>query len=307
MAKIKEYLLEDTEAICELGRAISSPVRLEILRLLVESNLNIGEIARKMDLPQSSTAFHLKLLEKAGLARMEERPGNHGTMKVYSRKTDFANICLVPRNMDINEITRVEMPVGAYVDCSVWPTCGLCAPDGVIGMEDKEYSFYLGERSRAGLLWTSGGYVKYRFPNYLPPNRCPVSLKLSMEICSEAPGYAEGWKSDITMWVNEKECAMWTSTDDYGSRRGRLTPDFWGTGSTQFGVLVVWEIREDGSYVNRVKVSDINIQDLKLEEYPYIEMMIGNKEDAKYVGGFNLFGKTFGDYEQDILLELEYR
>ena len=144
MAKIKELLLEDTDEICELGKAISSPVRLKILSLLVESNLNIGEIAKKMNLPQSSTAFHLKMLEKADLVRMEERPGNHGTMKVYSQKTDFANICFLPRNMDINETARMEMPVGAYVDCAVYPTCGLCAVDGVIGMEDKEYSFYMG-------------------------------------------------------------------------------------------------------------------------------------------------------------------
>ena len=61
MAKIKELLLEDTDEICELGKAISSPVRLKILSLLVESNLNIGEIAKKMNLPQSSTAFHLKI------------------------------------------------------------------------------------------------------------------------------------------------------------------------------------------------------------------------------------------------------
>ena len=51
MAKIKELLLEDTDEICELGKAISSPVRLKILSLLVESNLNIGEIAKKMNLP----------------------------------------------------------------------------------------------------------------------------------------------------------------------------------------------------------------------------------------------------------------
>lgn len=306
MAKIKELLLEDTDEICELGKAISSPVRLKILSLLVESNLNIGEIAKKMNLPQSSTAFHLKMLEKADLVRMEERPGNHGTMKVYSPKTDFANICFLPRNMDINETARMEMPVGAYVDCAVFPTCGLCAVDGVIGMEDKEYSFYMGDRYRAGLLWTSRGYVTYRFPNQLQPNRRPVSLKFSMEICSEAPGYAEGWKSDITMWVNGKECAMWRSTDDYGSRRGRLTPKFWPEGSTQYGILVVWEIKSDGSYVNYTKVSDINIGDLEIEKTPYIEMMIGNKEDAKYAGGFNLFGRTFGDYEQDILMELEY-
>ena len=58
--------------------------------------------------------------------------------------------------------------------------------------------------------------------------------------------------------------------------------------------------------MNYTKVSDINIGDLEIEKTPYIEMMIGNKEDAKYAGGFNLFGRTFGDYEQDILMELEY-
>lgn len=306
MARIKEYSLEDTNEICEAGKAISSPVRLKILSLLSKNNMNIGEIAKNMNLPQSSAAFHLKMLERAGLVRMEERPGNHGTMKLYSQKTDFLNICLLPRNRNINEVSRVEMPIGAYMDCSVYPTCGLCAADGVIGMEDKENSFYLGDRSRAELLWTSRGYVRYRFPNLLPLKRCPVSLRFSMEICSEAPGYAEGWKSDITMWVNGKECAMWTSTDDFGSRRGRLTPAFWPAGSTQFGILVVWEVRPDGSYVNHRKVSDVSIQDLQLADRSYIEMKIGNKDDAEYVGGFNLFGKAFGDYEQDIRMELEY-
>lgn len=47
MAKIKELLLEDTDEICELGKAISSPVRLKILSLLVESNLNIGKLRKK--------------------------------------------------------------------------------------------------------------------------------------------------------------------------------------------------------------------------------------------------------------------
>lgn len=307
MAKIKEYLLEDTDEICELGKALSSPVRLEIIKLLDGSNLYIGEIAKELNLPQSSTAFHLKLLEKAGLVRMEEQPGSHGTMKICSRKTDFANLCLIPRKTDINEVARVEMPVGAFVDCSVYPTCGLCAPDGVIGMEDKEYSFYMGDRARAGLLWTSRGYVRYRFPNLLPANRVPIGLVFSMELCSEAPGYREGWKSDITMWINGIECATWLSTDDFGSKRGRYTPDFWPAGSSQYGLLVTWEIKPDGCYINRMKQSDIGIQKLGLEKGPYIEMTIGNKDGARYMGGFNIFGKKFGNYDQDILMELEYQ
>ena len=33
---------------------------------------------------------------------------------------------------------------------------------------------------------------------------------------------------------------------------------------------------------------------------------IENKADAEYVGGFNLFGKHFGDYEQDISVSFVY-
>jgi predicted transcriptional regulator len=29
------------------------------------------------------------------------------------------------------------------------------------------------------------------------------------------------------------------------------------------------------------------------------------KEDAEYQGGLNLFGRTFGNYEQDIILRIE--
>ena len=38
----------------------------------------------------------------------------------------------------------------------------------------------------------------------------------------------------------------------------------------------------------------------------YITVRIGNKPDAVYIGGFNLFGKNFGDYNQDIVLNIEY-
>jgi len=33
---------------------------------------------------------------------------------------------------------------------------------------------------------------------------------------------------------------------------------------------------------------------------------IGVKEDAKNIGGVNIFGKTFGDYEQDIIMKMEF-
>lgn len=34
----------------------------------------------------------------------------------------------------------------------------------------------------------------------------------------------------------------------------------------------------------------------------FVSVKIGNKPGAKYEGGFNLFGKHYGDYNQDIVL-----
>ena len=308
MAKYVEYSLDELDKVSDLGKALSSPIRLEMLQLLYEESLIIGEIAKKMDLPASSTAFHLKILEQAGLIRMEEQPGTRGTMKLCTRKVDNITLGLLKRNKDINEVFSTEMPIGAFSSCQVSPTCGMCAPNGsVIGNEDREFCFYYPERMTAGLLWTASGDVEYQFANGIPAGSDISRLLLSAEICSEAPGYREDWKSDITLWVNGMDCGTFTSPGDFGSRKGRLTPAAWSGGSSQFGRLTEWEIRDTGTYINGVRVADTGVADLKLPERPYIEVRIGNKPNAKYAGGFNLFGKTFGDYAQDIILTAEYR
>ena len=38
----------------------------------------------------------------------------------------------------------------------------------------------------------------------------------------------------------------------------------------------------------------------------YISVKIGIKEEAKNIGGISIFGKSFGDYPQDIVMKLEY-
>ncbi|MDD3278042.1 MAG: helix-turn-helix domain-containing protein [Lachnospiraceae bacterium] len=306
MAKLMDYDTERVEELCELGKALSSPVRVEILRLLYDQSLIIGEIAKEMNLPASSTAFHLKILEQAGLVRMEEQPGTRGTMKLCTRKTDFVTINLVKKNTNINEIFSMEMPVGAYSGCNVTPTCGLCGADGIIGNEDKDYCFFFPERYKAGLLWSSSGYVEYKFANGVPKNRRVKRISVCMEICSEAPGYREDWKSDLTLWINGVECGTWTCPGDYGARRGRLTPVMWTDGATQYGLQVVWEVREDGCYLNGKHVSQTGVESLALMEKAYVAVRIGNKPDARYIGGFNIFGKGFGDYDQDIVLTMEY-
>lgn len=306
MAKLKDFDIEGIDELCDLGKALSSPVRLKILRLLYEESLIIGEIARKLELPASSTAFHLKILEQAGLIRVEEQPGTRGNTRLCTRKIDHVTINLVKKNAIVDEMFSTEMPVGAYTSCQISPTCGMYGLEGCIGNEDVEYCFFYPERMKAGILWTSSGYVEYKFANGVPKNRKPKKIAVSMEICSEAPGYRENWKSDITVWMNGIECGTWTCPGDYGARRGRLNPPNWPDGSTQYGNQMIWEVRKEGSFINGKKVSEITIDELQLMKQPYVAVRIGNKPDAHYVGGFNLFGKHFGDYNQDIIMTIEY-
>lgn len=307
MARIVDVDVGNKEKLCSICKALSVPARIDILKLIENKGMSISEISERLNIPQSSVTFHIKILEQADMVSVEERPGMRGTLKLCTRKTDYINISAYQKNSDINEYRSVEMPVGAYFDFHVMPTCGLAGEQGIIGVEDKMRSFYLPERIKAGLLWTAGGFVKYRFPNLLPLEAKPCKLMFTMEICSEAPNYHEDWKSDITFIVNGLETGTWRSGGDYGARRGRLNPQVWEAGSTQYGVMVGIEINGDGTLINGKQYSDVKIDMVFQEEKPYIEFEVCNKPDAAYIGGFNLFGKNFGDYAQDIVMGLEYR
>ena len=51
----------------------------------------------------------------------------------------------------------------------------------------------------------------------------------------------------------------------------------------------------------------MTIDDLKLGEKPFVDLKIGVKDDAEHVGGMNLFGKNFGDYNQAIVMTIKYQ
>lgn len=73
--------LNNLEQTALVGKALSSEVRLEILKLLIEKSANISEIAAAFGLPQSSAALHVKVLEEAGMISVSEKPGVRGRSK----------------------------------------------------------------------------------------------------------------------------------------------------------------------------------------------------------------------------------
>jgi predicted transcriptional regulator len=198
------------------------------------------------------------------------------------------------------------MPIGLYTRVEPVPPCGLASATGIIGSIDHPQSFFLPERVDAEFLWNGRGYVEYAFPNQLPRGAELLRLELAMEIGSEIALHRIDIPSDITVWVNEAELGTWTSLGGLGSRRGHLTPDWWWDSRTQHGVLKVWAADARGCYVDGALVSERKAQEIPLEAGGSIVVRIGFRPDAANVGGFNLFGHRFGNYEQGILLRLHY-
>lgn len=297
--------IEDRDGIKVL-RALASERRIKILSLLRDKRLNVSEIAKELDMPQSTTAIDIDILEESGLLDVETIPGERGLQKVCKLIYDEIVIQLPSMKKTMEEnIIRVEMPVGLYTDFRVSPPCGLCSKDGIIGYLDVPSSFYSPKRAVADLIWFERGYVEYKFPNNLPPDKKLKRLEISMEISSEVPGTSREWPSDITVWINGVEIGTYTVPGDFGDRRGKLTPSWWKLAGSQYGILKKWIVTDEGSFIDDEKVSDVKLDDLGIREHTSVRVRIGIKPDAVNIGGLNIFGKTFGDYEQDIVMVME--
>jgi predicted transcriptional regulator len=156
------------------------------------------------------------------------------------------------------------------------------------------------------MVWLSNGFLEYAFPisaGALLHGKQISALVVTAEVCSEYPDYKLDWPSDITVWISGVEIGTWTSPGDMGGTRGRLTPEWWPTHSTQYGFRKSWRIAEDGCYIDGKKVSDTPVTRVPLDHS--LVVRIGIKEHAEHKGGFNLFGRRFGNYEHDLLLRAE--
>lgn len=52
---------------CEKFRALSDPIRLDILSELDDEKLSTGDIALKLSLSNSKVSYHLSILKKVGM------------------------------------------------------------------------------------------------------------------------------------------------------------------------------------------------------------------------------------------------
>lgn len=297
---------KDRENAFTILKSLASKIRLDILDLLKDKKLNVSNIAKKLGIPQSTISTNLKFLEEAGLVKVEIASGKKGAQKLCSSCYEEVVFQLSSMKREPQEnIIEVEMPVGLYTDFKVSSPCGLCSKDEIIGFLDVPNSFHEPSRATASLIWFERGFVEYKFPNNLPVDRELKKLEVSMELSSEVVGTSKDWPSDITVWINGVDIGSWTSPGDFGDKRGKLTPEWWKLAGSQYGLLKRWSVSKTGSFVDGVKVSDVTIFDLGIRNHTSIKVKIGIKENAKNIGGINIFGSSFGNYERDIIMRLE--
>jgi len=302
-----KVLIVDPSERPDVIRGLASEIRVLILKhLRGGEGKNVNQIADELGLPQSTVSSNLQILEDAGLITTESRKARKGSQKVC--RTAFTEI-LVGFRDDLpaagDGSIEVSMPLGLYTKCEVTGPCGLCSVDGVIGLLDVPDTFLEPERMRAGLLWFTRGYVEYQFPNNTKLNRTkPKALEFSMELSSEVPGTAADWPSDIFLQVNGIDIGTWTSPGDFGDKRGVYTPDWWKLAGSQYGKLKNWRINGNGSFIDGVQISDVTLDDLLIDQHRSIRLRIGVKEDAEHPGGINIFGRGFGNYDQNIVLRI---
>lgn len=289
----------------KIFECLSSSTRLQILDILKDGPKNIGELAKTLNISSAIMTRHITLLEECLLVSSETVPGKRGLQKICRLIANEITLTFedVPKQKNLQAIS---IPIGQYSSYEVHPTCGLASPEKFIGVLDDPRYFSTPERVTASLLWFQSGWVEYQIPSYILGTKPIKSIEISLEICSEFPKFNEEWPSDIYFYLNEILLGIWLSPGDFGSKKGVYTPDWWEN-TTQYGLLKTVRVTEKGTMLDGILLSDITIADIPLENRKDSYFRIASPQDARHPGGVNLFGRGFGNYDQDIEVRVEYK
>ncbi|WP_020619262.1 ArsR/SmtB family transcription factor [Paenibacillus daejeonensis] len=286
--------------------ALASEVRLNIIDYLYEKECHVKELAARLHLSNAVVSSHIRKLEEAGIIGSQMKRTGGATYKYCYIRTEFMQIKLSPDRPESLSVHELSIPIGQYTDYEAYPTCGIATTKAVIGHYDNPACFMDPGRGEAGILWFARGWVEYKLPNYLRHDESLHEIEISLEIGSEAPRVNEHWPSDIQFSLNDQPLGSWTSPGDFGKHRGRFTPEWWHSDVNQYGLLKVLRIKETGTYVDGQKISDIGLRDIETNRMNWT-FRITAEDRSRGRGGLTLYGKGFGNYDQDMRVRIYYR
>ncbi|MFR8074792.1 MAG: hypothetical protein ACLU6H_08715 [Lachnospiraceae bacterium] len=131
-------------------------------------------------------------------------------------------------------------------------------------------------------------------------------ISISAELSSEAPGSNENWPSDIHFYLNNTFIGVWTSPGDYADVQGLFTPDWWFANWNQYGLLKTLTINRNGVFMDNERLSNVSIDQLHLDYRDKLFFRMEVPDSAKHIGGLTVFGRGFGNYNQDIEFRIQY-
>lgn len=290
-----------------LFRALNSDIRISIMELLYqEGPLHMSAISDKLNITAGALTPHIKALQECGMVTVEMYSGKHGMQKICSATDESIMIEPTQQHRSFN-IYETEIGVGQFTSYEVSPTCGICTPEKIIGKVDDPRYFASPERFNAEILWFGHGYVEYMLPCFLQPEQEMVEIQISMEISSEAPGCSEEWPSDVYFSMNGVELGYWTSPGDFGRIQGIYNPPWWFRNWNQHGLYKLLSINNTGTYMDGGRIGEATLQDLKVNDGNALLFRIYVPKNAKNVGGVTIFGRSFGNYPQNIRMRVHYR
>lgn len=290
----------------ETFKALGSDTRIQILNILLENEqMSMNQLATELNISNGALTGHIKKLEECGLINISNESAGHGNQKMCSVTQDRI-IVDIKKPIDYKNVFETEIKVGQFSRHQVWPTCGIATSESVIGEFDDIRYFNHPDRFTANILWFTKGYVEYTIPNLIPSNQRITQLSISAELSSEAPGIDNNWPSDISFYINDTKIGMWTSPGDFGDVHGMFTPQWWPQNWNQYGLLKLLVINDYGTYIDGLKISDVSTLSLYLDYSSDIRLRLAVENDSEHVGGITLYGKSFGNYDQDIRVAINY-
>ena len=298
--------VKDYDEALDIFRALGSEIRIQLIKLLLMSGpMSMNDLAKALGISNGALTGHIRKLEAADLVRISSDPAAHGNQKMCIPHIEKILIIFARSASAPNEY-RSHLRAGQYSSCEVYPTCGLATAEKILGeVDDPRYFTHPGHFD-ADILWFAKGYVEYMMPCIIPYDHMIEKLFICAELSSEAPGSNPVWPSDIHFYINGIEIGVWTSPGDFADVRGLFTPDWWFSNWNQYGLLKTICVSEDGTYLDEIRISDVTIDQLHLSARHPVLFRMAVPDTAKHIGGLTVFGRGYGNVNQDIEFRIVY-
>jgi predicted transcriptional regulator len=326
--------------VARIVKALSNDYRIAILEMLGEEDTTIQSIMARLKLSKTAVLTHLNSLETAGFISSELVRGSVGNQKLYHKEYDrlIFNFSPGKENEQEEQYYEIAVEIGNYFDFRVYPPCGLAKREHIIDKWDDPSVFFHPDRISARLLWGALGFVEYRIPLNIPFetdgfSRIEIILEASAQgdlpthrqlrlPASVNRAHLRDGESSLSFSLNGvgiAECTVHefsrtTTKGGLTGAKGKYTPGWWR--GSNYGELLTIIIDGEGTAVNGQKASSVSLSQIfppgffaeqgeqseELRSDAYLSLRIEVKGDAPCIGGFTLYGRGFGNFDQDIII-----